>query len=296
MLPGRSASLQVTEPAGAAVSWSGMVSTSSASKPAPAGLTGRDRSGQHQAAARCRPGHDAVGVDARQPLAGRRRQQSSRYPTSSATRALAGLSTTSSGSPSCSTHPESSTAIRLANAWASASSCATSTAGTARSVTSATTSAVRVRRRPASRPEYGSSSRSAAQCASSSRPARPGAAGRRTAGRAWRRAGHRSRARPPARPARVRAGRWPGVAQVVANRQVREQAGILPQQADLAPPGRNGDPRSGCLVSTRPSSSTRPARGWTSPAMVSSSVDFPAPDGPNKASRSPGATSMRPAR
>src|SRR3984957_4610064 len=41
--------------------------------------------------------------------------------------------------------------------------------------------------------------------------------------------------------------------------------------------------------STRPASTTRPRRGGTRPAMTSSSVVLPAPDGPNSASRSPGA-------
>src|SRR5208282_2861850 len=43
-------------------------------------------------------------------------------------------------------------------------------------------------------------------------------------------------------------------------------------------------------VSTRAPSCIRPRRGRTSPAITSSSVVLPAPEGPNSASRSPGAT------
>ena len=39
-----------------------------------------------------------------------------------------------------------------------------------------------------------------------------------------------------------------------------------------------------------PSTSTRPADGWRSPASTLSSVDFPDPDGPSNASRSPAST------
>src|SRR5258706_11994420 len=53
-----------------------------------------------------------------------------------------------------------------------------------------------------------------------------------------------------------------------------------------------GTNRSGGVVevSTRPPSVTWPRRGGTRPAITSSSVVLPAPDGPNSASRSPGAT------
>src|SRR5262249_4856670 len=43
-------------------------------------------------------------------------------------------------------------------------------------------------------------------------------------------------------------------------------------------------------VSTRPPSVTWPRRGGTRPAIASSTVVLPAPDGPNSASRSPAAT------
>src|SRR5579863_7491189 len=48
--------------------------------------------------------------------------------------------------------------------------------------------------------------------------------------------------------------------------------------------------RGGCVaVSTRPFRVIRPRRSGTSPAMASRMVVLPAPEGPNRASRSPGA-------
>ena len=91
---------------------------------------------------------------------------------------------------------------------------------------------------------------------------------------------------PPAGPSRPRVG------QVGADRQVREQPRDPAAAARPAAPTAAPRPRASRWRSA-PARPARPARdaGATRPAITSSTVVLPAPDGPNSATRSPSATS-----
>ena len=197
-----------------------------------------------------------------------------------ATKASAGAATSSAGAPTWSSRPSTRTPTRSASAAASSKSCVTSSVGSASSCEQLPQLGPHARARVARR------ARRAARRAGA--PSGSRASARASATR-WRSPPEIVDGRASARCAIPKRSSSSSTRVVPAERDVRPHAHVrkervlLEHEPDATALRWYVDAARACRATSRPRSTTRPRSGRSSPAIARSTLVFPAPEGPTRA-------------